>query len=124
MSEIANTTSEKKYHVVCLCGSTSFDREFRRTFERLTLEGNIVLTIAPFFRAHMKRDFAPDVLNMFQNMHLQRIDMADEIYVVNPRGYIGESTAKEIEYAKSIGKPISYLVDPDKQPTRNNTTQG
>ena len=41
-------------------------------------------------------------------MHKQKIDMSDEIYVINVGGYIGESTKSEIEYAKEKGKGISY----------------
>ena len=42
-------------------------------------------------------------------MHLRKIDMADEIFVVNPGGYIGESTAREISYALRHGKKVSTL---------------
>jgi hypothetical protein len=37
--------------------------------------------------------------------------MADEIFVINVGGYIGESTRSEIEYAKRTGKAVRYLVD-------------
>ncbi len=46
---------------------------------------------------------------MLDEMHKQKIDMSDEIYVINLNGYIGESTKSEIEYANSKGKNISYL---------------
>ena len=46
---------------------------------------------------------------MLDEMHKQKIDMSDEIYVINVEGYIGESTKNEIEYAKARGKKISYL---------------
>ena len=46
---------------------------------------------------------------MLDEMHKQKIDMSDEIYVINFGGYIGESTKTEIEYAKANGKKISYL---------------
>jgi hypothetical protein len=36
--------------------------------------------------------------------------MADEIFVINVGGYIGESTKSEIEYAIKMGKPVMYLV--------------
>jgi hypothetical protein len=41
-------------------------------------------------------------------LHLAKIDMADEVLVVNPGGYIGESTRREIEYAERTGKPVAY----------------
>ena len=48
-------------------------------------------------------------------MHKAKISMADEIFVINVGGYIGSSTRSEIEYAKTIGKTIQYLVPPNKQ---------
>ena len=42
-------------------------------------------------------------------MHKRKIDMADEIFVINVDGYIGESTKSEIEYAKRTGKKVNYL---------------
>ena len=50
-----------------------------------------------------------DAKKMLDEMHKQKIDMSDEIYVINLNGYIGESTKSEIEYANSKGKNISYL---------------
>lgn len=46
---------------------------------------------------------------MLDEIHKQKIDVSDEIYVLNVGGYIGESTKTEIEYAKVKGKKISYL---------------
>ena len=37
--------------------------------------------------------------------------MADEIYVINVGGYIGESTKSEIEYAIRTGKVVRYLEE-------------
>jgi len=42
-------------------------------------------------------------------MHKRKIDMADEIFVVNKGGYVGESTRSEIEYAKKTGKPVVFM---------------
>ena len=42
-------------------------------------------------------------------LHFQKIEMSDAIFVVNVDGYIGESTRKEIEYAKSLDKEVMYL---------------
>lgn len=44
-------------------------------------------------------------------LHLRKIDLADRIVVVNPGGYVGESTSREIDYARAIGKPVSF-TDP------------
>ncbi len=42
-------------------------------------------------------------------MHFQKIRMADEVYIVDPGGYVGDSTRREIAYATSLGKPVRYL---------------
>ena len=46
---------------------------------------------------------------MLDDMHLRKIDMADEVFVINVGGYIGSSTRREIEYAVSQGKKVNYL---------------
>ncbi len=49
------------------------------------------------------------VAEQMDELHLRKIDLADRVFVVNPGGYIGDSTRREIEYAKSHGKPVSFL---------------
>ena len=75
--------------------------------EKLTLDGNIVLT--PNFVNNIKKeDIDEKTKKMLDEMHKRKIDMSDEIYVINVGGYIGESTKNEVEYAKEKGKGISY----------------
>ena len=103
----------ERFRVVCLCGSGQFKDVFERENERLTLGGYIVL--APgCFRFHRKNaEFVPVLgktrKTMLDKMHLQKIDMADEVFVLNVGGYVGESTRREIEYAKKSGKPVLWL---------------
>ena len=97
-----------KYNVITLCGSVKFKEEFERIKEELTLAGNIVL-IPIFFRSIKKEEINNETKKMLDKMHKQKIDMSDEIYVINAGGYIGESTKSEIEYAKTKNKKISYL---------------
>jgi hypothetical protein len=49
---------------------------------------------------------------MLDDLHFRKIDLADEVFILNVAGYIGESTARELAYAESLGKPIRYLEDP------------
>ena len=79
-----------------------------RVQEKLTLDGNIVLT-PNFFNSIKKENIDEKTKKMLDEMHKQKIDMSDEVYVINVGGYIGESTKSEIEYAKEKGKRISYL---------------
>lgn len=44
-------------------------------------------------------------------LHLRKIDLADRVLIVNPGGYVGESTSREIAYARAVGKPVSF-TDP------------
>ena len=99
---------KNKYNIITLCGSIKFKNEFIKVQERLTLEGNIVFT-PNFFNSIKKEEINEKIKKMLDEMHRQKIDMSDEIYVINLGGYIGESTKSEIEYAKAKGKKISYL---------------
>lgn len=98
----------KKYNIITLCGSIKFKDKFIKIQEKLTLEGNIVLT-PNFFNNIKKEEIDEKTKKMLDKMHRQKIDMSDEIYIINFGGYIGESTKAEIEYAKTKGKKISYL---------------
>lgn len=105
-----------KYKVITLCGSTRFKDEFMEAQKRLTLEGNIVISVGLFGHAgdaevweNMDEGTLTKTKEMLDDMHKRKIDMADEIYVINVGGYIGSSTKSEIEYAKATGKGILYL---------------
>lgn len=99
---------DKKYNIITLCGSINFKDEFLKVQEKLVLEKNIVFT-PNFFSNISKEEISLETKKMLDKMHKQKIDMSDEIYVINQEGYIGESTKLEIEYAKSKGKKITYL---------------
>ena len=106
----------KKYNVITLCGSTKFKNEFLETQKRLTLDGNIVISVGLFGHSgdnevweSMDAGSLTKTKEMLDDMHKRKIDMSDEIYVINVGGYIGESTRSEIEYAKEKGKFIRYL---------------
>jgi uroporphyrinogen-III decarboxylase len=98
---------KNKFNIITLCGSIKFKTEFMKVQEELTLDGNIVLT--PNFFYNLKDEINIETRKMLDEMHRQKIDMANEIYVINFGGYIGESTKYEIEYAKAKGKKIYYL---------------
>lgn len=102
---------DKHYPVIVLCGSTKFKSEFEQVKKRLVLEGNIVMDLALYGHSGDTEALSKETYDLLFDMHLQKIRMADIVYVVNPGGYIGDSTKKEIEYAKSIGKDILYLEE-------------
>jgi len=103
-----------KYKVVTLCGSTRFKEEFMRVQKELTLKGIIVISVGLFSHAEENsKEWMDDGTKiMLDDMHKRKIDMADEIFVINPGGYIGSSTQSEIEYAKEHKKVIRYLEHP------------
>lgn len=98
-----------KYKVVTLCGSTRFKDAFMETQKRLTLEENIVISVGLFGHSGDDEVWTEGTKEMLDDMHKRKIDMADEIFVINVGGYIGSSTASEIKYAQATGKPIKYL---------------
>ena len=98
-----------KYKVITLCGSTRFKEQFLEAQKQLTLEGNIVISVGLFGHSGDDEVWADGVKKLLDDMHKRKIDMADAIYVINPDGYIGESTRSEIEYARRNGKEILDL---------------
>lgn len=100
----------KNFKIITLCGSTRFKDEFMEAQKDLTLSGNIVITVGLFGHSGDEEVWKPGVKEMLDDMHLRKIDLADEIFVINVNGYIGESTQHEIAYAKSAGKKVNYLV--------------
>ena len=99
----------QNYKIVTLCGSTRFKEQFIEAQKRLTLEGYIVISVGLFGHTGDEEVWKPGVKEMLDDMHLRKIDLADEIFVINMGGYIGESTQREIAYASKIGKKVNYL---------------
>lgn len=98
-----------KYKVITLCGSTKFKEQFLEAQKRLTLAGNIVISVGLFGHSGDDEVWTEGTKAMLDDMHKRKIDMADEIFVINVGGYTGESTRSEIEYAISNGKVVKYL---------------
>ena len=99
----------ENFKIITLCGSTKFKDQFIAEQKRLTLEGNIVISVGLFGHSGDVEVFTDNTKEMLDNMHKRKIDLADEIFVINVGGYIGTSTKNEIEYAISTNKPVMYL---------------
>jgi hypothetical protein len=98
--------------IIVLCGSTRFVDEFNRQRKALTEQGSIVLSIEVVTtqaREHDPQHCDPALKAALDELHLRKVDLADKVLVLNVGGYIGESTAREIAYAESIGRPVRYL---------------
>ena len=109
---------EYKYPIITLCGSTRFKDEFMEAQKRLTLEGNFVISIGLFGHSgdsevweNMDEGTFTKTKEMLDDMHKRKIDMADEIFIINVGGYIGDSTYSEIDYVKAHGIFIYILSD-------------
>lgn len=98
--------------VITLCGSTKFKSQFETWNSRLTLEGNVVISVGVFghgYHPYHREKYLDPMKPMLDRLHLQKIDMADEVFVIDPGFYVGESTRREIEYARATGKPVRFL---------------
>ena len=98
-----------KYKIITLCGSTRFKDEFIKAQKDLTLQGNIVISVGLFGHSGDVEAWDGQTKTMLDDMHKRKIDLADEIFVINVGGYIGKSTASEIQYAHEHVKKIHYL---------------
>ena len=98
-----------EFKVITLCGSTRFKEQFIKIQKKLTLEGNIAISVGAFGHCGDNEVWTDGKKAMLDRMHLAKIDLADEIFVINVDNYIGDSTRNEIEYAKSKGKRVRFL---------------
>jgi len=103
----------EKPMIVCLCGSTRFPDAFHEANLRETLAGKIVLTVGCDFKSDRDLELAGQLTAedkaRLDQLHLRKIDLADEVYILNLGGYIGQSTLNELMYAKEHGKRIRFL---------------
>lgn len=104
------------YKVITLCGSTKFKEDFIEVQKILTLQGNIVISVGLFGHSgdnevweKMSEGAITKTKEMLDDMHKRKIDMADEIFVINKNGYIGSSTKSEIEYALKTNKGVKFM---------------
>ncbi len=130
LEEVARIFGERaespaRPRVVCLCGSTRFKDAFDEANYQETMAGRIVLSVGFFMHASGNRHgqdvgATPEQKARLDELHMRKIDMADEVLVLNMGGYIGESTSREIAYALAAGRPVRYLeplINPEHEPT-------
>jgi len=106
MLGVADVAMSARPPIVCLCGSSRFRAELVEANRHETMAGKIVL--APGVFGH-DGDLITDAEKAkLDRLHFAKINLADEVLVVNPGGYIGDSTRREIEHTKAAGKPLRY----------------
>lgn len=97
--------------IVALCGSTRFRDVFTQVTRELTMQG--VIVVAPGVFGHSGDPLTKDDSARLAELHRRKIDLADEVLVVSDEsGYFGEATRSEIEYARTLGKPVRFLTPP------------
>ena len=97
--------------IITLCGSAKFEHVFHAWNEVLTLSGHTVfgLAVYPSNKKKNKNWYTPQEKELLDKAHLQKIDASDAVMVLNKHAYIGESTMREIEYAKKHKKKLYAL---------------
>jgi hypothetical protein len=100
--------------IVCLCGSTRFKDAFDEANYQETMAGRIVLSVGFMMHATGNRHgedvgATPQQKLELDELHKRKIDLADEVLILNVGGYIGSSTRSELNYAIKNGKPVRYL---------------
>ncbi len=97
--------------IICLCGSTKFKDAFIEANKAETLAGKIVLSVG--FFAHSGDGPLTDAEKAaLDELHLEKIRLADEVLILNVDGYIGSSTKRELAYSVYSGKKIRFLDAP------------
>lgn len=116
--------------IITLCGSTRFKNEFLAVQRDLTMQGHIVLSVGLFAHADGIELTQEEKIRL-DNLHKEKINMSDAIFVINKDGYIGESTYSEIDWATRMKKQIYFLEEintpetteeaaPAEEPSENN----
>lgn len=108
---------QRRPKIVCLCGSTRFYKAFQEANYRETMAGNIVLSVGFYMHASGAAHgetwgCTPDQKVALDELHFRKIELADEVLVLNVNGYIGQSTSNELNHARSLGKHVRFLEEP------------
>lgn len=109
--------------IITICGSTKFKDEIEKAARDLTLQGHIVFAPCVFHHADEENLTAEELIRL-ENLHKQKINMSDAIFVVNVGQYIGESTYGEIDWAEKMKKEIYFLEEiPEVEKTDKENTE-
>lgn len=112
-----------KPKIICYCGSLRFIEAFKDAEYLSVIDGHIALMPCCMYvdieREHGKDS---DYKRKADEIHKRKIDICDEVFVININNYIGESTRSEIEYALKIGKHVKYL-EPHRTETKTTAAE-
>lgn len=91
--------------IVTICGSMKFKDKMMEVAKELEIKNKYVVIQC----IYSNDKFSETEQQILADLHYNKIEISDAIYVINVNGYIGSSTSKEIEYAKKLGKEVMYL---------------
>lgn len=107
----------KKPKIIVMCGSSKFCQIMAVAawiLEKKELAITMGLHLLPdwYFDNPVKDHLAEfeGVAKSMDELHMRKIDLCDEIFVINYDDYIGESTTNEIKYAQKLGKNIRWYT--------------
>ncbi|MBQ9791843.1 MAG: hypothetical protein IJW28_04570 [Clostridia bacterium] len=93
--------------IITICGSFKFKNEMMKVAEYYSLQGNVV--ILPNFP--IRENYTKEEIQLFGDMHKEKIKLSDSVVIVNVDNYIGLATKTEIDLAKSLNKEIIYYTE-------------
>ncbi len=97
-----------KYKVITLCGSTRFKDALMETQKQLTLVGNIIISMDLFGHSGDDEVWTEGAKEMLDAMHIWKIDMADDIFVINVGGYIAPAYGRRLGMQRSLGRRLGF----------------
>jgi hypothetical protein len=105
--------------IVCLCGSTRFSEAFQQANFKETLAGRIVLTVGCMTQSdeQLAHLITPEIKTNLDLLYLEKVRLADEVFILNVEGYVGASTFNEFLFAYELKKVIRFL-EPNNVPQK------
>ena len=102
---------------ITICGSLRFEDDVQYWHEQLAFAGHTIycMVVLPSQKDGKKDWYTAEQKQTLDLLHLSKIQESDAIFVVDVDGYIGESTKREIEWAKMRRKYIYYMSRGDYQ---------
>jgi hypothetical protein len=101
--------------IVCLSGSSRFIDVMAVQAWEIEKAGAIALSchLLPRWYTSTPHHLGEEqgVQDTLDRLHLEKIALADELLIIDVKGYIGESTRNEIAYAMALGKRVRFLSD-------------
>lgn len=101
--------------IITLCGSARFEEAFKEWNKILTLQNHCVFSLGvyPSYEGECKDWYTPEQKLILDAVHMAKIVASDAIFVLDlpaedTKTYIGESTRREIEFARAVNKRVYY----------------